>query len=451
VTPQSYLLLIIAIEALLLAMLIPPSFYVMALGVSFVFMDMAYLSVAGLNLKLYNILTVCLTASLVYRYFSDNHRLPQLHHVKTSVLFLASISLSILVSEFPTFSLRIVSLEVLAIVLFWGVSVALETREQLSLAIRLWLWVSNAMALLEILDIILGVAGLPRLFQVKHADMFSLGRPTGWFAEPDRAAQYHMLVALWTLPIFMVGRDLPAKDRLTSPTLIRISFLLNIIIVILGVGRSAWLGFMLGAGATFVAFYRKQLIKMTKVAAVSIMVLALVSILSLDFAFRHFLHERLEQTFREMVVAEFAQDPALEKSSIALMTFAFLRGLDKPWIGHGLGTYPNYYLTRYLFNTATIPLTSYERSTQYETTWNRYAQLFFGAGLLGLITYLIWQFDIINALLKSNVPFPYRIAFLAAIVGMFWGHDQFRAVIGYAPIYWLIGLSVAMQRLYPSD
>ena len=157
------MLFVIATEALLLAMLLPPAFYVVVLGLTFVVMDVTYLSVAGLNLKLCNVLTMCLMASLLYRYFIKGN-LPQLSHVKTSALFLGAISLSILFSEYPTYSLRMVLLEALAIFLFFGVALATETREQLSRAIRVWLWIANAVAALEILDMMLGVAGWPRLF-----------------------------------------------------------------------------------------------------------------------------------------------------------------------------------------------------------------------------------------------------------------------------------------------
>jgi hypothetical protein len=444
---ESFLLLVIATEALLLAMLIPPSFYVVWLGVTFVFMDVAYFSVAGLNLKLYNVLGICLMASLLYRYFIKEN-LPQLDHVKTSLLFLSGLFISIFLSEYPDYSLRMVALEALAIILVWAVSLATVTQAQLSQAIRVWLWVSNAMAALEILDILLAVAGFPRLFPVHHELFTLLGRPTGWFVEPNRASQYHMLVALWTLPLFMAGRKLPQEHQLASNNLIVISFLLNIIMVILGVGRSSWLGIVLGVVVAFLAYYRHNLVKITRAMLVSAVALALLLVFSLNVTFRTFLAERLQQTFGEMVVAETGQDISLTESSIALMSFAFIKGLDKPWLGHGLGTFPNYFLGTQLYTTATIPGASYERSTEYEVTWNRYAQIFFGAGLLGLLTYLIWQYDICTKLMRSDAPFPYRVAFLSAIIGMFWGHDQFRAVVGYAPIYWLIGLALAMERLW---
>jgi hypothetical protein len=438
---------IIVIETLLFAMFIPPSYYVVLLGLTFVFMDAVYFSAIGLNLKLYNILTICLAFSLLYRYFIKEN-LPQLSHVKTSVLFLGGIAISILVSEYPTFSVRMVALEVLAIVLFWAVSLATVSHEELSRAIRVWLWISNGVAVLEILDMMLGVAGLPRLFPVQHTFFTLLGRPVGWFEEPNRASQYHMLVALWTLPLFMAGRNLPEEHPLASRKLIRISFLLNIIVVLLGVGRSSWLGMILGGAVAFLALYRHQYIKVTRALAFSLVTLAILLVLSFSMTFRAFLEERLAQTFKEMVVAESGQDPSLTRSSIALAMFAFVRGLDKPWLGHGMGTYPNYFLGRQLFTTETIPFGTYERISEYETTWNRYAMIFFGAGLLGLLTYLIWQYDICAKLMRSDAPLPYRVAFLAAIIGMLWGNDQFRAVIDYAPLYWLMGLAVAMERLW---
>ncbi len=443
----SLLLLIVIIETLLLAMFIPPSFYVVLLGLTFVFMDAVYPSALGLNLKLYNILTICLVFSLLYRYFIKEN-LPRLSHVKTSVLFLGGISISIFLSEYPTYSLRIVSLEVLAILLFWAVSLATVTQAQLSRAIRVWLWVSNAVAALEILDMMLGVVGLPRLFPVQQAFLTILGRPTGWFEEPNRASQYHMLVALWTLPLFMAGRKLPLEHQLASKKLIQVSFLLNIIVVLLGVGRSSWLGMILGGAVAFLAFYRQNLIKIARVLAISAFALMILLVFSLNVTFRTFLAERLQQTFREMVVAETGQDISLTESSIALTGFAFIKGLDKPWLGHGLGTFPNYFLGTQLYTTETIPGESYERATEYEVTWNRFAQIFFGAGLLGLLTYLIWQYDVYAKLMRSDAPFAYRVAFLAAFIGMLLGHDQFRAVIGYAPLYWLMGLALAMERLW---
>jgi hypothetical protein len=445
---QTILVLIIIIETLLFAMFIPPSFYVVLLGFTFVLMDAVYPSALGLNLKLYNILTICLVFSLLYRYFLKEN-LPRLSHVKTSVLFLGGIAISILFSEYPTYSLRIVSLEILAIILFWAVSLATVTHEQISRAIRVWLWVSNAVAALEILDMMIGVAGLPRLFPVRQAYMTLLGRPTGWFEEPNRASQYHMLVALWTMPLFMAGHHLPQEHQLASKNLISTSFLLNLIVVLLGVGRASWLGMILGAAVTSVVFYRQNLIKITRTLAIPIFVLAILLVLNLNVTFHTFLEDRLEDTLKEVVVAETELDVIPRASTdIGLMSLAFIKGLDTPWLGHGLGTFPNYHRGRKLYTTETIPGTSYERATEYDVTWNRYVQIFFGAGLLGLLTYLIWQYDICATLMRSGAPVPYRVAFLTAIIGMLWGHDQFRAVIGYAPVYWLMGLALAMERLW---
>ena len=428
-------------------MLIPPGFYVVVLGLTFVFMDVAYFSVAGLHLKLYNILSICLMASLVYRYFSQGN-LPRPSNVKTSLLFLGALSFSIFLSEYPTYSLRMVSLEALAIILVWAVSLATVTQAQLSRAIRVWLWVSNAVAALEIMDLFLGVAGLPRLFPVQHTFFTILGRPTGWFEEPNRASQYHMLVALWTLPLIMAGRKLPQEHQLVSNRLIRISFLLNILVVFLGVGRASWVGMIFALAVAFLVFYRHKLVNIKRTLAVSAVALAILLVLSLNVTFRNFLVERLQQTVMEMAIADTGQDPSLGSSTIALLSFAFIKGMDTPWLGHGLGTFPNYFLGERFYTTKTIPGLTYERGAEYEVSWNRYAQIFFGAGLLGLLTYLIWQYDICAQIMRSGAPLPYRVAFLAAIIGMLWGHDQFRAVIGYAPIYWLMGLALAMARLW---
>jgi len=175
------------------------------------------------------------------------------------------------------------------------------------------------------------------------------------------------------------------------------------------------------------------------------LVILLASSLFLIPQFREFFERRFNQTLEELVFEEGEGETLI---GVFFIFHPFIRGLESPIIGHGWGTWPNYGWKSGL-STRSVPGPTYVEGATYEVSGNRFGQIFYGAGIIGLLAYLIWQFSLFRLILRSQIPLPYRVAFLSLAAGMMWGHDMFRAVTAYPPLYWFLGLACAMGRVFP--
>lgn len=423
--------------------------YIFLIIVTYPFVDVFFFNFAGLNLRLYNIFTMAMVIGLFFIGI-NKRKIIKPTHIYSSLLFIISLSISVLVSEYQIFTIRYIILEFLGILLFWCITIYTSTSDRFFKTIRLSLWVANIVAVAIIVDMLFKISGLTGFFTSHHTHMLStVGRATGLFAEPDRAGQYHLVFALWTLAFIIAPSSLKIYNKFITKRLIKFTFWINFFILFVSMVRAAWFGLAIGLFVCAFIYKKNNVIKIFHGILKWLFIVLIILLLSIAFItpWKDFAYQRLYQTIDEFA---FSKDQIYSPttSTIAYALFTFKRGLESPFIGHGWGTFPNYAWGYRYYNTRSIPAKPLEKGDYYEISWNRFAQIFYGAGFLGLLAYILWQFSIFRFIFNSKAPVIYRAAFLSVAIGMMWGFDQFRGITAYPPLYLFLGLACASDRIF---
>jgi hypothetical protein len=128
------------------------------------------------------------------------------------------------------------------------------------------------------------------------------------------------------------------------------------------------------------------------------------------------------------------------QTDITVVYTFFVRALQRPWLGWGIG------FDERAINPAEVFVYHLPAISE---GYNRLVRLFFGAGIVGIFGFLIWQIAYIRRLLQGKEYFAYRLAMLLPVIGVYWGHDILRAV-GILPIIFIVmGLGLALKKISP--
>jgi len=247
IKPILLLLALMLASVVFFVLFLSPQIVILLLIISYPFTDIWDLNYAGVYIRLSNLFTVVLVISLFFS-FIEKREILRPTNILVSWLFLGSLALSLLVSEYLMWSVRYVILELLGILLLWCITIYTTTSDKFFSVLRVSLWVANLLAVAEIIELILKIVGLPGFFPVHHDFMLSVGRISGLFREPDRAGQYHLVFALWTLAFILAPSSLKTYSGLVGDRLIKFTFWLNLSILLLGGFRAALTGIVIGIG-----------------------------------------------------------------------------------------------------------------------------------------------------------------------------------------------------------
>jgi hypothetical protein len=393
----------------------------------------AYMNVYGLNIRVYNALSLVLMIILIAR---GRWRWPLLI---PTLAYLGGLGFSVITSMDQLLSLKYILFQVFGLILMWATYNLTRTGKDFEKFTYLLLLAGNVDTLLIVLNTGLFLLKLPTFAPIMFTNVLPIGRPNLFLGEPDRTAEYHLVLLLICLPLVLLSGKWKAKHYLSN-RFVWISFTLNLYIVLIGLFRSAWIGLALGL-LTYIFLSSTNRIarfgikRLVPVVVVGAMVVGLLLMVFPPFA--------RAMSARFLEAADMIKHPRLDvQSDFSVIYVFFTRGLQRPWLGWGIG-YDEVAIDP--AKTFTYHLASVSEG------YNRLVRMFFGSGIVGLAGFIIWQLAYFRRMVRKAGPYAYRLAMLLPVIGIYWGHDLIRAVGILPQIFIVMGLGLSLRRIAKTE
>jgi hypothetical protein len=390
----------------------------------------AYVVVYGLNIRIYNALSIIIAVILLLR---SKLSLPMLFPI---LVFLGCLGLSVINSMDQLLSAKYILFQFFGFLLMWITYSLTNNQKDLDRFIYLLLIIGNIDVVLICINTILYLAHLPTFAPIMFTDVLPIGRPNLFLGEPDRTAEYHLVLLMMTFPFILLIRRWKVEQLLKSRFLL-VSFLLNLYIVLVGLFRSAWIGLGVGVALYILLSFKDRFARIAIKRLIPIGIVGFLILAGFLIVFSSFTNAML-QRFNEAV--DLVVHPRLDvQSDFSVIYVFFQRGLRRPWFGWGIG-----------FDEVAInPATTF---TYYNAAisegYNRLIRMFFGAGIVGILGFVFWQAAYLRRMTARYHQFAYRMAMLIPVIGIYWGHDMIRAVSILPLIFIVMGMGLSLLKIH---
>jgi hypothetical protein len=391
----------------------------------------ASINISGLNIRIYNAISLVLMAVLILKSsWRFSLTIPVL-------VYLLALGASVFVSMDKLLSLKYILFQVFGFILMWVTYNLVTSEKAFEKYIYLLLLVGNIDTVLIIINTLAYVLHLPTFAPITFTDVLPIGRPNLFLGEPDRTAEYHLVLLLMCIPLVLLSKRWKGKYYLTH-RFILVSFLLNLYIIIIGLFRSAWIGVVVALLA-FVLIsigHRRAHFGVLRMVPLVIICILLAGALLLVYPpFSTALFARVNEAVGMIL------HPRLDvQTDFSVIYVFFQRALQRPWLGWGIG------YDEVAINPAEV--FTYHLATVSEG-FNRLVRMFFGGGVVALAGFVFWQVAYMLRLIKGRGDFAYRMALLLPVIGVYWGHDMIRMVSILPTAFLVMGLGLALHRITP--
>ncbi len=389
----------------------------------------AYVDVNGLNIRVYNAISIVLMTILILR---GRWRWPFLFPI---VAYLGGLGLSVITSMDQLLSLKYILFQIFGFILMWATYNLTRSEKDFEKYTYLLLLAGNIDTLLIVLNTGLYLLKLPTFAPIMFTNVLPIGRPNLFLGEPDRTAEYHLVLLLICVPLVLLSGKWKANHYL-SKRFIWISFILNLYIVLIGLFRSAWIGLALGLLTYLLLSSTNRIARFGVKRLVPVVVIGTLAV-SLMFIIYPPFAKAASARFGEAI--NMVKYPRLDvQSDFSVIYVFFTRGLQRPWLGWGIG-----------FDEVAIdPATTFTyHLAGVSEGYNRLVRMFFGSGIVGLAGYFIWQLAYFRRMVAKAGPYAYRLAMLLPVIGIYWGHDLIRAVGILPQLFIVMGLGLSLRQI----
>ena len=387
-------------------------------------------SVGGFTVRVYNLLAILLLFILLLKR-TGRIQTPLLWPV---LVYLLMLGVSVPGSLDPITSLKYILFQGFGFILMWATYNLIRDEQDFEWYFYLLLLMGNIDVLLIITNTLAFVLGLPTFAPIAHTHVLPFGRPNLFLGEPDRTAEFHLILLLMILPLVLLIGKWKRKRYLSHPFIL-VSFVLNSYVVGVGLFRAAWAGVLVGGLAYVLVSFRSRL-GWLGLWRLFPLLAGIVIVFGISLAIYPKFASVLVSRINEPIVMW--RERRLEVQTDLSVNYKLLEmGLERPWFGWGIGVDEEVLDPSELF--------VYHMETIAEG-YNRLIRMFYGAGVVGVFGFIVWQLGYIKRLLKVQGSFAFKMAMLLPVVGIYWGHDMFRMVQFVPSLFLVMGLGLAWVK-----